>query len=89
MELHFTRQSGYMSISEVKDVSIQPPSSPYETCVVFAGVGLQESALKLWLEDCRGEVRYTSSPILYRALSRSITHNMLRIIGISLGFLLG
>lgn len=69
VELYFTRQSGYMSISEVKDVPVQPPSGPYEACVVFAGVGLQESALKLWLEDCRGEVRYTNFPILSGALN--------------------
>ena len=62
VELYFTRQSGYMGISELKDVPGQPPSGPYESCIVFAGVGLQENAVKLWLEGCRGEVRFTSSP---------------------------
>ena len=62
VELYFTRQSGYMGTSELKEVPGQSSSGPYESCVVFAGTGLQENALKLWLEDCRGEVRYTSSP---------------------------
>jgi len=71
VELHFTRQSGYMSISEVKDVSVQPPSGPYEACVVFAGVGLQESALKLWLEECRGE---TTKPLPLKSKQATGNH---------------
>ena len=51
VEVYFTRQSGYLSITEA-----DPPPTQQQSCVVFVGLGLREGPLKAWLNACRGEV---------------------------------